>query len=54
VSAQDFEKAFENEVRRIARQLWPAAAHDGAAIINGRETDGVFVTEECVHLIECT
>ncbi len=45
---------FENEVRRIARQLWPVAQYSGAKIIGGRERDGVFETEESVHLIEAT
>jgi hypothetical protein len=45
---------FEDEVRRIARLLWPAAEFDGASMAAGRERDGVFVTEECVHIVECT
>jgi hypothetical protein len=45
---------FEDEVRRIARLLWPSAEFDGANISDGRERDGIFVTEECVHLLECT
>jgi hypothetical protein len=45
---------FEDEVRRIARLLWPTAEFDGAAIAGGRERDGIFVTEECVHIVECT
>ena len=45
---------FENDVRRIARELWPAAEYDGAAIVDRRETDGVFDTEECRHLVEAT
>lgn len=48
------ETAFEDEVRRIARQLWPEAANDGARKISGRERDGVFVTEDVVHIIEST
>ncbi len=47
-------EVFENEVRRIARELWPSAAHSGAAIVDGRERDGVFATEECIHLVEAT
>lgn len=47
-------KTFENEVRRIARQLWPDAQFSGAAMLAGRERDGVFETEECVHLVEAT
>ncbi len=45
---------FENEVRRIARLLWPGSEYDGAAIEEGRERDGIFETSDFVHLIECT
>jgi hypothetical protein len=45
---------FENEVRRIARALWPQAEHDGAVIEAARERDGIFYTEDVVHLVECT
>ena len=45
---------FENEVIDIARHLWPSAAFSGAAKVGGRERDGVFITDEMVHLIECT
>lgn len=45
---------FENEVRRIARQLWPDALNSGARILDGRERDGVFETEEIIHIIEAT
>jgi hypothetical protein len=45
---------FENEVRRIARQLWPTAQFSGAAVVEGRERDGVFETEECFHVLEAT
>ncbi|HZZ15009.1 MAG TPA: NACHT domain-containing protein [Candidatus Sulfotelmatobacter sp.] len=45
---------FEDEVRRIARLLWPTAEFDGASISGGKERDGIFVTEECVHIVECT
>jgi len=48
------DKEFENEVRRIARSLWPSAEHSGSLMVEGRERDGVFVTEECTHLLECT
>ena len=47
-------KLFEDEVRRIARHLWPEAEFCGAAHIAGRERDGVFITAEEVHIIECT
>ena len=45
---------FENDVRDIARHLWPSAAYSGSAKVGGRERDGIFITDEMVHLIECT
>lgn len=42
------DREFEDEVRRIARLLWPGAEFDGAAIEDGRERDGIFETEEFV------
>ena len=45
---------FKNEVRRIARQLWPVAEFDGAAMVDGREVDGIFDTEDCRHIVEAT
>lgn len=48
------DRAFEDEVRRIARLLWPYAAFGGAEIREGRERDGIFDTEEFVHVVECT
>ena len=48
------DQVFEDNVRRIARELWPAAEYDGSTITGGRERDGVFETEECVHFVEAT
>ena len=48
------ENEFEDEVRRIARLLWPAAEFGGAAVEDGRERDGIFETEDFVYLEECT
>lgn len=45
---------FENEVRRVARALWPEARYSGAALLDGRERDGFFETEECIHFLEAT
>ena len=45
---------FENEVRETARHLWPQAGFDGSTKHGGRERDGVFITDEMVHLIEST
>ena len=50
----DSDAIFEDEVRAVARHLWPAAAFSGSAKEGGRERDGVFITDEMVHLIECT
>ena len=45
---------FENDVRRIARELWPQAEFSGATKHDGRERDGVFDTEDCRHVVEAT
>lgn len=54
INGQTDDQVFENEVRRIARQLWPADEYGGAQVIRGQERDGVFETEECFHLVEAT
>ena len=51
---RDEEEDFENEARRIARALWPGARYSGAVKVDGRERDGLFETEECIHLLEAT
>ena len=48
------QQAFEDGVRSIARNLWQSAVFSGSAKEGGRERDGVFITDEMVHLIECT
>ena len=45
---------FEQEVRRIARALWPSSEFSGAVMVDGRETDGIFETEDCIHIVEAT
>lgn len=45
---------FENEVRRIARAKWPSAQYSGAEMLDGRERDGIFETDDSVHFIEAT
>lgn len=45
---------FENEVRRIARVKWPSAKYSGAAMLDGRERDGIFETEESINFVEAT
>ncbi len=47
-------REFEDEVRRIARLLWPAAEYGGATMVGGRERDGIFETDEVIYLVECT
>jgi hypothetical protein len=48
------DREFEDEVRRICSHLWPSAEGCGASKELGRERDGVYLTEECVHLVEAT
>lgn len=45
---------FEDEVRRIARSKWPDDQYSGSAMIDKREVDGVFYTEDVIHIVECT
>jgi hypothetical protein len=45
---------FEEEVRHVARSLWPAALHGGSEMLDGREFDGIFETEDCTHIVEAT
>lgn len=52
--AKTDDQIFEDEVRRIAREIWEKAEYAGATIIKGREVDGVFPTEECINIIEAT
>ncbi|GAA3348250.1 hypothetical protein GCM10020358_66010 [Amorphoplanes nipponensis] len=47
-------KEFEDTVRRVARALWPSAARGGAEMVNNREVDGVFRTDEVIHMVEAT
>lgn len=45
---------FEQEVRRIARLLWSEDAFSGAAIIEGRERDGIYETRDALNIVEST
>lgn len=45
---------FEEEVRRLARELWPRSGGEGPVIIGGRERDGVFITSDTIHILEAT
>lgn len=47
-------KAFEKQVLAVARSLWPTSSIASSITLEGRERDGVFITEECVHLLEIT
>ncbi|MET9067198.1 hypothetical protein [Streptosporangium sandarakinum] len=53
-ASYDEADAFEREVRRIAGLLYPGDESGGATIIDGRERDGVFVTEDAAIAIEAT
>ncbi|MDX2283381.1 MAG: NACHT domain-containing protein [Bacteroidia bacterium] len=47
-------KEFEISVIRVARMMFPDVIDGGREIIAGHETDGVFITRDTIHLIECT
>jgi hypothetical protein len=53
VSPQDEQRVFEADVRRVAESLWPSA-YGGAVLVDGRERDGVYESDDAVHLIEAT
>lgn len=48
------DQQFEDEIRRLARLLWPSAEFGGAQIVDDRERDAIFETDEFIHCIECT
>jgi len=54
LNEHDEQTLFQTETLRVARQLWPQAEYGGPEIVDGRERDGIFETEECTHLLECT
>ncbi|ASE95880.1 NACHT domain-containing protein [Burkholderia cepacia] len=54
MSTTQSDRDFEDEVRRIARAKWSAAQYSGAQMLEGRERDGVFETEESINFIEAT
>jgi hypothetical protein len=51
---QDGQRAFEDDVRRVARALWPAASSGNPEMLLGRERDGVFESIESIHVIEAS
>jgi hypothetical protein len=51
---QKVEADFENEVRRLARAKWPGAQYSGSQMLDGRERDGIFETEESINFVEAT
>ena len=46
--------SFEHDVIKVAANLWPEAFAGGSEIIGGKERDGIFLTEDTIHLVECT
>ena len=54
LTEQQEQQKFEDDVRAVARLLWPSDQYAGARLIDGKEHDGLFETEECIHLIEST
>lgn len=51
---RDTGRGFEEEVRRIARLLWPTPFYQGAALVEGRERDGLIETDDAIHVVEAT
>lgn len=54
LSEHELQKMFEQDVREIASSLWPSAIGGGAEIADGKERDGIYHTEDTIHLIEST
>lgn len=54
MAADPSHQDFEDEVRRIARAKWPTAQFSGAQMLDGRERDGIFETEESINFVEAT
>jgi NACHT domain. len=48
------EDEFEEEVRTIARALWPSARSDGMLNIDKVEHDAIFFDHDVVHCVEST
>jgi hypothetical protein len=47
-------EAFEQDVRRIAREIFPRSGGLSAVIVDGRERDGVIDDGETINIIEAT
>jgi hypothetical protein len=45
---------FEQEVRRVARELFPHGGGFGPVMLDGRERDGILNDGETIHIIEAT
>lgn len=54
ISKTEEGRIFEKSVLLIARFLWPNCENGGAQMVNGKERDGIFLTEDVIHLIEAT
>ena len=54
LTEQEQQSQFEEDVRRIARALYPKAAGGNAELYEGRERDGVFLTDQFVVVMEAT
>lgn len=48
------DRDFERAVRQIAQALWPNFTQEGPIVLEERERDGVFITEETINIIEAT
>ena len=52
--ARDEGTDFESEAQRIARALWPADRPGGSEMVDGRERDGIYLSDDIVHHLEVT
>jgi len=50
----EMQKEFEQNVREIAVRLFPSAIGGGSEIVDSCERDGIFITEDTIHIIEAT
>ena len=50
----DDDNIFELEINNICREMWPNSLSGGAIIVEGKERDGVYITDDAVYLIEAT
>ena len=53
-TSQDEQREFEEQVRTVARALWPAASFGGSENLGRVEYDGIFLAFDTIHCVEAT